>query len=194
MIGASSRADVRAGGLPDMRVGVEQIDQRRRLEALFREHANPVHAYARRRSSSTVADDVVGEVFVIAWRRIDEVPDPALPWLLGCARRVLANQRRSERRASALRSRLAANQSRALPTDGGDEVLRRALNELRGRDREVLLLTAWEGLGPDEVATVLGCSKATMEVRLHRARRRLEAALAQIENERLNPNAQEILP
>jgi RNA polymerase sigma-70 factor, ECF subfamily len=177
-----------------MRVVVEQIDQRRRLEALFREHADAVHAYARRRSSAAVADDVVGEVFVIAWRRIDEVPDPALPWLLGCARRVLANQRRSERRVGALRSRLAANQPRALPADEGDGMLRQALNALREPDREVLLLTAWEGLSPSEVATVLGCSKATMDVRLHRARKRLETSLAQIERARIDPNAQEILP
>lgn len=165
------------------------------MEALFREHADAVHAYASRRAGAGSADDVVSEVFAVAWRRIDDVPDPALPWLLGCARRVLANQRRGERRAGALRSRLASSQACPLTTDEGDGLLREALNELGGRDREVLLLTAWEGLGPAETAIVLGCSKGAAAVRLHRARKRLEAALARIESRQPDhANAQEVLP
>lgn len=177
-----------------MSVGVDQSERRRRLEVLFREHANAVHAYARRRTRAASADDVVSEVFAIAWRRIDDVPDPPLPWLLVCARRVLANQRRGERRVAALRSRLTANRVPPLPTDEGDGVLRQALNQLREHDREVLLLTAWEGLGLDEAATVLGCSKGAAAVRLHRARKRLEAALARIESQQSDTNAQEVLP
>jgi RNA polymerase sigma-70 factor (ECF subfamily) len=161
--------------------GVDELERRRRLEGLFREHAAAVHAYARRRTDGASADDAVGEVFGIAWRRIAEVPEPALPWLLACARRVLANQRRGERRAGALRSRLAANAAPRSAMPEGDGALRAALSGLRSRDREILLLTAWEGLGPAEAAAVLGCSRRTVAVRLHRARRRLEAALARIE-------------
>jgi RNA polymerase sigma-70 factor (ECF subfamily) len=126
------------------------------------------------------ADDTVSEVFVIAWRRLEDVPtDEALPWLLACARRVLANQRRSDRRVGALRSRLAG--APILRTDEGDGALREALNELGERDRELLLLTAWEGLSAAEAAVVVGCSHRTFSVRAYRARKRLEAALARIE-------------
>lgn len=164
-----------------MSLNVDDTARRRRLETLFHEHADAVHAYARRRIDAASADDTVSEVFAIAWRRLEEVPDAALPWLLGCARRVLANQRRGERRAGALRSRLAARRPPALATDVGDGLLRQALNELRGRDREVILLTAWEGLTPAEAAAVLGCSRDALAVRRHRARKRLEATLARLE-------------
>lgn len=160
-----------------------EAERHRRLEALFREHADAVHAYARRRIDAASADDTVSEVFAIACRRLEDVPDAALPWLLACARRVLANQRRGDRRAGALRSRLAANPPPALPTGKSDGLLRRALNELGERDREVLLLTAWEGLGPAEAATVLSCSRGALAVRLHRARKRLEAALTRLESQ-----------
>jgi RNA polymerase sigma-70 factor (ECF subfamily) len=132
-------------------------------------------------------------VFAIAWRRLDDVPDPALPWLLACARRVLANQRRGERRFGALRSRLAADRLGPLSTDEGDGQLRQALNELRERDREVLLLVAWEGLEPAEAAAVLGCSRGALAVRLHRARKRLAVALARAERRAADPGVMEVL-
>ncbi len=125
-----------------MSLSVHEAGRRRRLEALFHEHADAVHAYALRRIDAASADDTVSEVFAVAWRRLDEVPGAALPWLLACARRVLANQRRGQRRAGSLRSRLAADRPPALPTDESDGLLRQALNQLRERDREVLLLTA----------------------------------------------------
>jgi len=173
--------------------GVDEMELRRRLEELFRAHAAAVHAYARRRTDPASADDAVGEVFGIAWRRIGDVPEPALPWLLACARRVLANQRRRERRVGALRSRLAANSPPLVSTDEGDGALRVVLDGLRGRDREILLLTAWEGLGPAEAAVVLGCSPRAAAVRLHRARRRLEAALAQVEADDPLTDAMEVV-
>jgi RNA polymerase sigma-70 factor (ECF subfamily) len=173
---------------------MNEVERRRSLEALFREHADAVHAYARRRVDAASADDTVGEVFAIAWRRLDDVRDPGLPWLLACARRVLANQRRGKRRAEALRSRLAASRLPSLPTAGGDGPLRHALNELGERDREVLLLTGWEGLDPAEAATVLGCSRGALAVRLHRARKRLEAALDRVEAREVSTETTEVVP
>jgi RNA polymerase sigma-70 factor, ECF subfamily len=70
------------------------VGSRIRFEALFRDHAGAVRVYAARRAGLGDADDVVAEVFVIAWRRIDDLPEDPLPWLLGVARRVLANRRR----------------------------------------------------------------------------------------------------
>ncbi|HEX6027306.1 MAG TPA: sigma factor-like helix-turn-helix DNA-binding protein, partial [Solirubrobacter sp.] len=58
-----------------------------------------------------------------------------------------------------------------------------ALAMLKPIDREALLLTAWEGLTPERAAVAAGCSRATFDVRLHRARRRLADALPRIEEQ-----------
>jgi DNA-directed RNA polymerase specialized sigma24 family protein len=52
-----------------------------------------------------------------------------------------------------------------------------ALDRLRGSDRELLTLTAWDGLDANDLAVVLGCSPATARVRLHRARKHFEQIL-----------------
>lgn len=158
--------------------------RRRRLEALFAEHARAVHAYALRRIDLAAADDTVSEVFLVAWRRLDDCPADALPWLLACARRVLANQRRGADRRLALTDRLSRTTVATDNRDGAvfaDGLLARALAELTENDREVLLLTAWDGLDPTRAAAALECSRPTLAVRLHRARRRLAAALDRLE-------------
>lgn len=148
-----------------------------RLEAIFREHYEAVLAYARRRAPVSVADDVAAETFAIAWRKADKIPREPLPWLLGIARRVLATQRRALARRERLSNRLARNLVAASPDDQLGEALGTALNALPDRDREVLLLIAWEGLSAREAAAVVGASPAAVYVRLHRARRRLRTAL-----------------
>jgi RNA polymerase sigma-70 factor, ECF subfamily len=153
---------------------VDEIQRRLRLEHLFYAHAGAVRAYARRRIDVANAEDTVSEVFAIAWRRLDDVPDDALPWLLGCARRVLSHQHRRARRDYALLDRLEAGVTGPAPNDGA---LASALSKLSDRDREVLLLIAWEGLEPTQAARVLGCSRSALAVRLYRARRRLAAHL-----------------
>lgn len=150
---------------------------RERLEAVFREHYEAVLAYARRRAPTSVADDAAAETFAIAWRKADKIPREPLPWLLGIARRVLATQRRASERRERLSIRLARNLDAAAPDDQLGEALGAALNALPDRDRELLLLVAWEGLTPKEAAAVVGVSPAAVYVRLHRARRRLRTAL-----------------
>jgi RNA polymerase sigma-70 factor (ECF subfamily) len=152
------------------------MDDQERFEWLYRECADQVHAYARRRSDAVTADEVVAEVFLVAWRRLDRVPGEALPWLLAVARRVLANQRRSARRAAALRDRLG--ESFTPPGLGADDQgVLSALAALGERDREVLLLIAWEGLSQAEVAEVLAIGRPAVATRLHRARQRLADAI-----------------
>lgn len=153
---------------------VTESDRRRRLERLFTAHAASVRAYARRRAGATVADDITSEVFVVAWRRLDDVPADALPWLLGCARRILSHHYRRSRRDAALVDRLEVV-ARARPS--GDPGLAQALAELGKSDRELLLLIAWEGLDVGQAAEVLGCSRNAAAVRLHRARKRLARVL-----------------
>ena len=150
------------------------------FEGLYRECADQVHAYVSRRAAAGDVDDVVNETFLVAWRRLDEVPERALPWLFGVARRVVANRRRSQSRLVALRRRLLAQPTQALVTEADavvDLQVRHALAGLGERDRELLMLIAWEGLGMEETAEALGIRTATLSVRLHRARRRLAQAL-----------------
>ena len=148
-----------------------------RLEALYAEHADAVYAYALRRTDHAVAEDVVMDVFVVACRRLADVPEPSLPWLLGCARRVIANQRRSTQRADALKDRLRSVAEAAGLDGAAGETLGAALEQLSDGDREIILLSAWEGLDLTALALTLVCSRGAAAVRLHRARRRLRLAL-----------------
>jgi RNA polymerase sigma-70 factor, ECF subfamily len=154
------------------------MDDQRRCEELYRAHADRVHAYARRRSDDQTADEVVAEVFLIAWRRLDAIPPDPLPWLLGVARKTLANHRRAASRAAALNARIGATVLTPAGPTGDDHAVLAALATLDPRDREVLLLIAWEGLRQEEVGVVLGISRPAVATRLHRARRRLAGALA----------------
>jgi RNA polymerase sigma-70 factor (ECF subfamily) len=146
-----------------------------RFERLFREHVGAVRAYAARRDPA-VAEDVVAETFLICWRRLDDVPQDELPWLLGIARRCLANARRSRTRRAALLERVAQEPPATPEASAADPRVRSALALLSAGDREILLLVAWDGLDRAGVARVLGCSQATVRLRLHRARRRFAAA------------------
>ena len=125
----------------------------------------------------------MAEVFLTAWRRLDEVPDgnAARIWLYATARRVIANQRRASRRRAALQERLAQEPA-AAPQETAPEhvVVHEALSRLGPRDREVLLLAEWEGLSPGQIAAVLGCLTVTARGRLHRARRRFRSAYEEL--------------
>jgi len=156
------------------------------FEGLFRENYAAVRAYALRRASPEAAQDVVAETFLVAWRRLDDVPADALPWLYAVARRVLANQRRSADRGAALERRLAgAATPRGAPdpgdTLGDNELMRLALGRLPEHSREALMLVAWHGLTGARAARAAGCSRAAFAVRLHRARAHLTAELAALE-------------
>jgi RNA polymerase sigma factor (sigma-70 family) len=155
-----------------------------RFEALFRAHYAVVAGYFARRAGPDAVDDLVDDVFLAAWRRLDQVPAQARPWLLAVARNVLGTHIRGRRRGRALGLRLAlaaGDEPAPAPDLGGPEVTGAAgsaLAALKPRDREALCLIAWEGLTPAEAAAVTGESPAAFRVRLHRARRRFKALLA----------------
>ncbi|HXB65105.1 MAG TPA: sigma-70 family RNA polymerase sigma factor [Solirubrobacteraceae bacterium] len=163
------------------------MSARQHFEALYAAHAGAVRGYAMRRTTPVQADDVVAEVFLIAWRRLDDIPADARVWLLGVARRVLANARRSSARQHAVQSRLehdirtrpehAPAAEQPLTLEPAARQVMDALRSLRESDREALLLIAWEELSHREAARVLGVRESTFGVRLHRAKRRLRQAL-----------------
>jgi RNA polymerase sigma factor (sigma-70 family) len=176
------------GGLAANGTGAARApaDERRdRFERLYREYSGMVLGYVLRRTADPHdAADVVAEVFVVVWRRLDDVPagDGARLWLYVVARNTLANHDRGNRRRGRLAARAGAELdafAAALPADQGlDRVpIATALAALCPADREVLGLIGWEGLDPGEAAVVLGCSRATVRVRLHRARRRFAQQL-----------------
>ena len=157
---------------------------RRRLEQLVHEHGTSLLAYLLRRSeNSEDAGDAFAEVMLVAWRRLDDVPpgDQARLWLFGVARRTLANARRSADRRLRLGERLRHDLASAPPPQPADvdasELVRSALRRLPDQHREVLLLSAWEGLEPTEIAAVIGVVPATARTRLRRARNRLRREL-----------------
>ena len=160
-------------------------EDERRFDALFAEHGPDVVAYCGWRASTSDAQDAVADVFLTAWRRLDDVPgDPSVArvWLYATARRVIANQRRSNRRRSALQERLVRE---AHPTDERSStreaaLVHEALERLGPRDREILLLSEWEGMSAMEIASVMGCLAVTARGRLHRARRRFRAAFEDV--------------
>jgi RNA polymerase sigma-70 factor (ECF subfamily) len=151
---------------------------------LYSAYGSAVFTFARRRMAAIDAEDVVAEVFLIAWRRREQIPERPLPWLLGVARRVIANRQRSQRRAEALIDRLGRE---ALVADDGrrsediDAGALIALGSLSQRDQEVLLLAAWEGLTRTELAVALSISPQAAAVRLFRAKRRFARALRERE-------------
>lgn len=164
------------------------MNERERFEQAYRRHSSAVLAYAVRRSDPATATDVAAETFTIAWRRSDLLPDEngQRAWLIGIARRVLSNTRRSERRRLQLTDRLSGEielHARAALTEhdprGVDRVAKvaAAIGTLRDDDRELLTLLAWDGLDRDEIAVVLGCSERALRTRIHRARARLRNAL-----------------
>jgi RNA polymerase sigma-70 factor (ECF subfamily) len=155
------------------------VNKSQRLEALFEAHYRDLAAYARRRGLAAVdADDLTANVFVVAWRRMDDVPngEEALMWLYGVAFNELRNFWRTTRRRTRLVARLASTAAMPAPegpTDVSANSIRAALDALSSGDKEIVLLASGEGLSASQLGTVLGCSEIAARTRLHRARARL---------------------
>jgi RNA polymerase sigma-70 factor, ECF subfamily len=165
---------------------------------MFAAHHDAVRRYVVRRQSGALIDDAVADTFFVAWRLLDEIPDRTLPWLLGVARRVLADQRRAVRRRRSLSERLhvgALTDGVARdwePPVGLTPELASALAALTEHEREALLLVAWDGLSAADAARVAGCSVAPFRVRLHRARKRVADRLGEEETRSANATKEKL--
>lgn len=153
------------------------------FRALANASLGPVGAYIRRRLfplTEADLDDVVSETLSVAWRRFDAVPDADVAWMIGVARNVLRNQQRARRRRDAAEARVRPSDvsSSAEEIVVADEVVRRALAQLSETDREVLLLSVWDGLSTPEIARALSLSPETAAVRLSRATSRFREFVA----------------
>jgi len=155
----------------------------RRFEALYAAHYQAITGYILRRVPAHEADDVIAQVFTVAWRRFDHVPAPPGDrlWLFGVARNIVANQRRSERRRLHLQARLSQDAVTtgslgSTPHSFAAQV-RAAISALRPADREALQLVLWDELSHAEAAAVLGCSPNAFELRYRRARNAVRDAV-----------------
>ncbi|ORI25366.1 RNA polymerase sigma factor [Rhodococcus sp. 1168] len=161
-------------------------DDQRRFTEMYRRTHSVVFAYACRRAGYDDAREATDEAYLIAWRKFDAVPVDSVPWLIVTVRNILSDLYRRDRRQDVLVDRLVDART-ALESNGVEGadvaalervVVLEAVASLSDSDREVLLLTVWDGLTHRQASKVVGCSPATFAVRHHRARRRLEAALA----------------
>ncbi len=161
-----------------------------RFGELYRAHYPSIHAYCRRRTDPARVDDAVAETFLVAWRRIDDVPDgrEALLWLYRVAHRVVGHQWRSSARRSRLGRRVGGQRTPETPGPAEraihDDECRRALEaieHLKPADAELLLLVAWEQLSTADLATVLDVTPNTASQRLSRARKQLTRQFDRLE-------------
>lgn len=152
------------------------------FRSLWDRNHGAVRSYLARRCSEP--DDLLVEVFTVAYRRLADVPSSSPQdrwWLYATARRVLANHRRASRRRSALLERITRLDppSHVIDTDPADPraaAVAASLASLSPLDREIVLLNAWEGLSAPEAAVVLGVSTAAAMKRLQRAKQRFADA------------------
>ena len=158
-------------------------ERRDRFEAVVAELYDPLQRYIRRRAAVDEAGDVLSDVLLTMWRRLDDVPEgAALPWSYGVARRALSNHRRAASRHLRLVERLETEPPPALDDDPAgqleDPELAAALAALPVADQEILRLWAWEQLEPREIAMALGSTSNAVSLRLSRARKKLADAMA----------------
>jgi RNA polymerase sigma-70 factor (ECF subfamily) len=153
-----------------------------RFRTFYQETSPRLFRYLRRHCAANDVEDILAEVYLIAWRRFADVPGMELPWLIATARNVLANHWRTQQRGERAEAEMQALYQLAAEPDPANQALSRmeildALGRLSPDDREVLLLAGWDGLDSAALGKALGCTAVTARVRLSRARRRFDAAI-----------------
>jgi RNA polymerase sigma-70 factor (ECF subfamily) len=155
-----------------------------RFSSLYRDTRTEIMAYLVRRAHSIEdAADALSETYAAAWRKLDSLPegDRARLWLFGAARMELRMAARREHADDELIAELSSElqivHSEQIDAADSEESLLLAISSLSSLDREILTLTAWEGLSPSEIAAVMNMSANVVRVRLHRARRELRTRL-----------------
>lgn len=151
------------------------------FERAYLQYLPAVSGYLARRVERQHIEDLAADVFAIAWRKRSSVADgEELPWLYRIAANVVANHRRKQATGSALIAALrpADSSPSAEEIVVADASLASAWGQLRPAEREVLTLSLVEDLTPAQLAIALGASVNAVTIRLHRARAKLTALLA----------------
>ena len=156
---------------------------------LYEEHYADIRFYCLRRLPVEAANDAAAEIFIVAWRKLDKVPEgtAARLWLFGVAKNVVAHQHRSRSQANRLRSKLQQTADRggdaAAPESvvvqrSQDRAVVEGLNRLKPDDRELIRLKMWEELSHAEIGEVFGISAHAVDMRLQRAGKKLARVLS----------------
>ncbi|MDX1469603.1 MAG: sigma-70 family RNA polymerase sigma factor [Acidimicrobiia bacterium] len=166
------------------------------FEAMYSEYRLPVLAYCTRRIGPPDANDACAETFLIAWRRRTDLPQPpgTLPYLYGIAGKVIANQRRGLARRTRLETKIKglgtspmADPETVAVRREQDRIVEKAVKRLRPKDREIVMLYAWEELPRESIAELMGMTKTAVDQRIHRAYKRLARTLEPITRTRQSP-------
>ena len=164
---------------------VSDAERRARFEAVAASVYEPLQRYLGRRATADDASALLNDTLLVMWRRLDDVPiDDPIPWSYGVAKRCLANHRRGENRRLRLVGKITAHAQTTDSFDGpsmsahDNPGLTAALGELDEADRELIRLWAWEQLEPREIAVALETTSNAVSVRLARAKKKIENALA----------------
>jgi RNA polymerase sigma-70 factor (ECF subfamily) len=156
-------------------------ERRERFERVAAAVYEPLQRYLRRRAPTDDAADALADTLLVLWRRLDDVPDDALPWCYGAARRCLANQRRGDTRRLRLVQHAGAQVDSSAEllldpqyaTETSDPPLVAALAVLSESEAEIVRMWAWEQLEPREIAIALDMTANAASVALTRAKRKL---------------------
>jgi RNA polymerase sigma-70 factor (ECF subfamily) len=156
----------------------DDAEMRAKFELLFRDNYQWLRRYVARRTPESRVDDVVASSFIVAWNKFTTVADPSLPWLIRIASFELSNAERKARRATNDIG-IELDNLPSLSDESFDGALvRRALANLDSSDQELLRLVHWDELGRSEIADVLGLTPNAVNVRYHRALKKLESELS----------------
>lgn len=162
------------------------------FRALYEAQFDAIRAYCLRRVPIDDVNDVVSEVFLVAWRKHHSIPsgEASRLWLFGVARNVVANRSRSTRRFTALRRKatvvgtadVVGPETVVVENEAAQEAMD-ALAKLSERDQEIVRLRIWEELSSAEIGLVLGISAGAVDMRLSRARKKLNRLLGTAQTE-----------
>lgn len=159
-----------------------------RFEAFYRENYERVSLYVARRVAKASVDDVVSASFTVAWKKFSKSRSPSLPWVYRIASYEVSNHHRNIRRHTRVTTLIQTgelpNELDGTEFDGSDVVS--AMHRLSENDREVLRLIHWEGLSRKEAAEVLEMSVNAVNVRYHRALKRLDDQMTPTRSPRNN--------
>ena len=166
------------------RIQVVNATNDERLRKLYTYTSQRVYAYLRRHADQDVAESVLSEVYVRAWRHLDSIPDEPMGWLIVTAKRILVDHHRSQQRRNRLSDELftqfRTGRAEGLATSVVErQAMLEILRQLTDDEREALLLVGWDGLEHASAAKVAGCSTAAFTKRLLRARKRLTQLMDQ---------------